>query len=299
MGADVGGTWARVLAVDGAGGRRRLAIRADGAAGPAALLRGAWRRWRLSAGSVSALVVASRGIWTAAERRAAERGLAPLARRVRVIADVEAAYVGALGEAPGILLLAGTGSIALGRDARGGWARAGGLGPLLGDEGSAFWIGREWLATAAPQGGAARARALAQGPDAVPRIAALAPGVLARARRGERRARAVAARAQAALARLGLDLARRLALPRPVAVSWAGRLMGDARFRAGVWHAMRGAGLAISPRPPRASAVAAAAALAEALGRRPPHPALSPRGRGIKIPDPGTLPRRRRGRGSG
>src|SRR3989304_4407417 len=46
------------------------------------------------------------------------------------------------GRPPGPLVPAGTGSIVIGRDARGRWARAGGLGPLLGDEGSAFWLGR-------------------------------------------------------------------------------------------------------------------------------------------------------------
>src|SRR3972149_1759338 len=67
-----------------------------------------------------------RGGGAAAERRAAEHGLRGLARRIRAISDVEAAYRGALGEGAGVLLLAGTGSIALGRDVRGGWGRGGG-----------------------------------------------------------------------------------------------------------------------------------------------------------------------------
>ena len=49
------------------------------------------------------------------------------------------------GPGSGVILNAGTGSIAYGRNADGEWARAGGLGPLLGDEGSAFWIGKEAL----------------------------------------------------------------------------------------------------------------------------------------------------------
>ena len=84
-------------------------------------------------------------MWTAPERERARAALAPLAPTVRIMSDVEAAYLGALGTGAGVLLLAGTGSIALGRDAAGRWHRAGGLGPLLGDEGSAFWIGRAWL----------------------------------------------------------------------------------------------------------------------------------------------------------
>ncbi|GBQ10204.1 N-acetylglucosamine kinase [Swaminathania salitolerans] len=59
--------------------------------------------------------------------------------------DVDMACRGAfLGEA-GILLLSGTGSMAWGRDGRGETCRAGGWGSLFGDEGSAYWIGREAL----------------------------------------------------------------------------------------------------------------------------------------------------------
>ncbi len=46
---------------------------------------------------------------------------------------------------PGIVLIAGTGSIAYGRDGRGRAARAGGWGHVLGDEGSGFWLGRQAL----------------------------------------------------------------------------------------------------------------------------------------------------------
>jgi glucosamine kinase len=268
VGVDAGGTWIRVEARSDAGARRALTARARGPAPIEAALRGAWRRWRLTSRVVDGLAVGSRGVWTARERKEAARRLAGLATRVRVIADVEAAHHGALGGTPGILLLAGTGSIALGRDARGRWARAGGLGPLLGDEGSAFAIGRDWLAADAARGLTPRARAIILAPDAVARVAALAPVVLARARRGDRRARRAVAGAQTALAGLGLDLARRLRLAPPVAMSWAGGLMTDAPFRAGVWRAMRRAGLAVAPQAPRAAAIEAATALAVALGPR-------------------------------
>src|ERR671936_219293 len=84
-------------------------------------------------------------VWTAAERRAVARGLRGAAARIAVISDAEAALLGAHDGRAGVLVLAGTGSIVLGRDAGGPLARAGGLGPLIGDEGSAFWLGREWL----------------------------------------------------------------------------------------------------------------------------------------------------------
>jgi N-acetylglucosamine kinase-like BadF-type ATPase len=51
---------------------------------------------------------------------------------------------GAPGEA-GVVIVAGTGSIAYGRDAEGRAARAGGWGHVLGDEGSGYWLGRRAL----------------------------------------------------------------------------------------------------------------------------------------------------------
>jgi glucosamine kinase len=60
---------------------------------------------------------------------------------VRVCTDLDAALA-ATGEQPAIVLVSGTGSAAIGIDAGGQIARAGGNGPLLGDEGSTYDIGR-------------------------------------------------------------------------------------------------------------------------------------------------------------
>jgi glucosamine kinase len=57
--------------------------------------------------------------------------------------DTEAALAGAFRGGPGVVVIAGTGSGALGREAAGRLARAGGHGFLLGDEGGGYWIGRE------------------------------------------------------------------------------------------------------------------------------------------------------------
>jgi N-acetylglucosamine kinase-like BadF-type ATPase len=62
--------------------------------------------------------------------------------KVRVTTDLEIALEAAFGAAEGIILLAGTGSAAFGRDANGRTARAGGRGPWFSDEGSAVDIGR-------------------------------------------------------------------------------------------------------------------------------------------------------------
>jgi glucosamine kinase len=60
---------------------------------------------------------------------------------VYVTSDGETAWLGAFGGEPGTVVMAGTGSAAFGCDGE-RWARAGGHGFLLGDEGGAYWIGR-------------------------------------------------------------------------------------------------------------------------------------------------------------
>ncbi|MGD8277592.1 MAG: BadF/BadG/BcrA/BcrD ATPase family protein [Gemmatimonadota bacterium] len=71
------------------------------------------------------------------EERLAAAGVA---RVVAVVTDAEAAFHDALGEEPGILLIAGTGSIAWGRGGDGAEARTGGWGMRIGDEGSGYAI---------------------------------------------------------------------------------------------------------------------------------------------------------------
>ncbi len=261
VGVDLGGTWLRVVALR-ADGRRLRSWR--GKAPPLAelprLLRRRWHRWGLRSSGVGGLVVAARGVWARSERERQARRLRRLAVRVRVIADVEAAYLGAFGSRPGILLLAGTGSIALGRDGTGRWVRRGGLGPLLGDEGSAFWIGREYLRTY--RGEASGLREILRSPDAVARIATHAARILRQAERGDPRARAIVRTAQHHLAALILDLARALRLKAPVPLSWAGGLLERPKFRAGVFRASRALGLRIKPVAPRDPPVLAAARLA-------------------------------------
>lgn len=59
-----------------------------------------------------------------------------------------AALAGATGGKPGVVVIAGTGSVAFGEDSHGNRKRAGGYGPLLGDEGSGYDIGRKGLIAA-------------------------------------------------------------------------------------------------------------------------------------------------------
>jgi N-acetylglucosamine kinase-like BadF-type ATPase len=65
--------------------------------------------------------------------------------RTVVVNDALVALVAGVGEAAGIVIISGTGSIAYGRNSRERAARAGGWGHILGDEGSGYWIGRQAL----------------------------------------------------------------------------------------------------------------------------------------------------------
>jgi N-acetylglucosamine kinase-like BadF-type ATPase len=67
---------------------------------------------------------------------------------VQVTDDSLIALSGATAGAPGVVVIAGTGSIAFGRNTHGRTARVGGWGYLFGDEGGAFWIFREALRAA-------------------------------------------------------------------------------------------------------------------------------------------------------
>ena len=71
------------------------------------------------------------------------------AEDVAVHPDAQIALDDAFGEGAGILLVAGTGSIAYGRAPDGSFQRAGGWGPVIGDEGSGAWLGRRALNVAA------------------------------------------------------------------------------------------------------------------------------------------------------
>ncbi len=71
--------------------------------------------------------------------------------RVTVVNDALVALVAGAGEQPGVVIVAGTGSIAYGVDAARRACRAGGWGYLLGDEGGGFWIGRAALSAVVRQ----------------------------------------------------------------------------------------------------------------------------------------------------
>lgn len=62
---------------------------------------------------------------------------------IYVAGDHVIAHRAAFGTSHGVLVISGTGSIAYGRNQKGETVRAGGWGPGISDEGSAYWVGRE------------------------------------------------------------------------------------------------------------------------------------------------------------
>ncbi|HVS46879.1 MAG TPA: BadF/BadG/BcrA/BcrD ATPase family protein [Verrucomicrobiae bacterium] len=78
------------------------------------------------------------------------RGIEPMVNteRLQVVHDAPIAHAGALGGRPGIIVIAGTGSVVYGVAPDGHSLTVGGWGYLFGDEGSAFWIAARVLADA-------------------------------------------------------------------------------------------------------------------------------------------------------
>jgi len=66
-------------------------------------------------------------------------------KKVHIESDARIALEGAFNGDPGIVLIAGTGSIAVAKDEAGNIYRTGGWGRILGDEGSGYYIGKEGL----------------------------------------------------------------------------------------------------------------------------------------------------------
>ncbi|HYX28990.1 MAG TPA: BadF/BadG/BcrA/BcrD ATPase family protein [Pyrinomonadaceae bacterium] len=66
-------------------------------------------------------------------------------KNVELVSDGDVALYGATDGRPGIVVISGTGSIAVGMNRQGKRAYAGGWGPVAGDEGSGSWIARRAL----------------------------------------------------------------------------------------------------------------------------------------------------------
>ncbi len=90
------------------------------------------------------------GVTRPEDRAVMERVLAEILPRCQVVVENDGivALAGATEGRPGVIVISGTGSIALGVNSRGERAQAGGWGHLLGDEGSGYDIARRAMIAA-------------------------------------------------------------------------------------------------------------------------------------------------------
>ena len=228
-GVDGGGTRTRalVLARDGATGGRAegpaALVRPDRPTAAARVVADTVRRAASAAGAAIPLPAVWAGLAGAGQPRVLRALDAALqaegiAQAVRVGTDVEAAFHDAFGGGPGIVVVAGTGSVVLGAAEDGRRLQVGGWGGVMGDEGSGYHIGVSALraiAAAADRRGPPtaltaaaldlldldRPRQLATRAESATKadIAALAPLVIHTARSGDAAASAVVRRALDAL----------------------------------------------------------------------------------------------------
>src|SRR2546423_10182476 len=255
LGADAGGSHTTVvigtadLTILGRADGPPAAMKPGGAPASAAVLSETGRRAAAHGGidlPVEGALVAAAGAGRPQERADLEAALvqAGLARRRGVMADGEVALSTAFADGTGIIVSAGTGSIAYARDPAGQLHRAGGYGWQLGDEGGGYWLGRRALDVAAGsqdgrgEGSTLLARLLgALGlphfddlvrwtATATPaQVAALAPHVLNAAREGEVVARRAVEEAAHALVELVVMLGRHFPATGPVSVAITGGLL--------------------------------------------------------------------------
>jgi glucosamine kinase len=256
VGVDLGGGGTRAALVDAEG-----EVLVVGSGPPAGYATGATGRRHVARALAAALAgIAPRiagescGVW------AGTTGLSIPGRRdwlalelttrlpgghVEVSNDAHIALFGALGTDPGVAVLAGTGSIAMARTSDGRLARAGGWGYLLGDEGSAYWLGREAIRRSLDAlegrspttlltrlvtetaGSSALITWVNAAGSPVARLASLAPLVARAADADDHVAIDILCRAGQALAAAGNAAAKQLELPEPVRVVCVG----------GVWAA--------------------------------------------------------------
>jgi N-acetylglucosamine kinase-like BadF-type ATPase len=160
---------------------------------------------------------------------------------VTLMHDAPVAHAGAFNGQAGVVVIAGTGSVGYARARDGRTRTAGGWGYLFGDEGSAFWIARTYVA-----------RAIAGDEDAAPLLRffgvasleelthAVYAGAMTRHRFAAFASEALTSEPVAASAARELaQLARASAIEMPCTIAFAGGLMRNAPFKARVHDATR------------------------------------------------------------
>ena len=255
LGIDSGGSHTAVVVGDARGrviSRAEgpgSAMRPGGAERSAAVIQDVARRAAVQAElalPASLALVGAAGAGRALEQRELADALtaAGVAERVDVRSDIEIGLAAAFGDRPGILINAGTGSIAYARAQDGRLHRAGGYGWQLGDDGGGYWLGRRALAAAAhAHDGLEETSTLPERllvalgletfddlirwtATATPaQVAALAPHVLNAALEGEIVAQRIVAEAAVELSRLVHLLTRHFSGADPITLATTGGLL--------------------------------------------------------------------------
>lgn len=207
---------------------------------------------------------------------------------LRVVGDNAVALEAAFAGGPGVIVIAGTGSIAYGENAAGENARAGGWGFAVSDEGSGQWIGRNAVSALLRAKDEGRESSL----DGIvrkewglnslseivimanatppPNFAALMPGILAAADAGDLLARQTLTRAGNELAQLAAIVARELfAGAEAVPVAMVGGVFGNsALVRDAFYNCLRAEFPRIALQPDVVEPVQGALQLARKLAKR-------------------------------
>ena len=153
LGIDAGGTKTTgiiadehtVLARATAGSIKVMRVsEAEAAANLAALLRDISQQSGARMGDIVCACVGMAGVIVPRVEQWTRNALqAQLNGKILICGDEEIALDGAFFGEPGVLVVAGTGSIVVGRAQNGAIFHFGGWGPMLSDEGSGYWIGIE------------------------------------------------------------------------------------------------------------------------------------------------------------
>jgi glucosamine kinase len=275
VGVDGGGSKTRVLVADergtaisdveGPGSAVRPGRTEESADVIAALVRDALASCNMTHVVPKVLCVGVAGVARDAERQAFWQALVSreLAEETVVHADATIALDDAFGDGPGVLLISGTGSVAVGRGPAGAVDRCGGWGPTFGDEGGGSWIGRRALSVVAASsdgrepdtsltGAILTAAQVGEVRDLVAwaaaatpaQLAALAPAVMSVAEAGDLRANSLLSLAVEELALHVRTLARRLFGDERAAVPVAlagGLLVRGTALRKRLEHRLRSA----------------------------------------------------------
>lgn len=168
IGIDGGGTRTTALIADEQGhplaerhgkATNPLVVGFDTAAATLAeLIHGVCTDVRCEPAEVGSVVAGIAGVGRDADRKKLREGLAGILgpaglglHTVGIETDARIALEAAFGGGTGVILIAGTGSIVMGKTARGEVISVGGWGRVLGDEGGGWFIGREALATIAAE----------------------------------------------------------------------------------------------------------------------------------------------------